>query len=71
MRLFYVTALCRLTSLRYSVALMALSCAAPLLDVTTWTFAIDSIPVNAYLVYLGKGNQNCIRFLDLNLFTHL
>jgi heme o synthase len=46
--------MCRRVALRYSVGLMALSCCAPLLDVTTWTFAIDSVPVNAYLVYLGK-----------------
>ncbi|XP_059480966.1 protoheme IX farnesyltransferase, mitochondrial [Neocloeon triangulifer] len=45
--------LCRRVALRYSVAIMAMSCAAPLLDVTTWTFAIDSVPVNAYLVYLA------------------
>ncbi|KAF4519748.1 hypothetical protein B566_EDAN010341 [Ephemera danica] len=48
-----VPELCRRTALRYSVAIMGLSCAAPLLDVTTWTFAIDSLPVNAYLVYLA------------------
>jgi protoheme IX farnesyltransferase len=45
--------LCRKTALRYSVAIMGLSCSAPLLDVTTWTFAVDSLPVNAYLVYLA------------------
>ncbi|XP_065353791.1 protoheme IX farnesyltransferase, mitochondrial [Cloeon dipterum] len=46
-------ALCRRVALRYSVAIMAMSCAAPLLNVTTWTFAVDSVPVNAYLVYLA------------------
>ncbi|CAG0921450.1 unnamed protein product [Notodromas monacha] len=29
------------------------SLAAPLLGVTTWTFAVDSLPLNAYLLYLS------------------
>ncbi|PIC48625.1 hypothetical protein B9Z55_007528 [Caenorhabditis nigoni] len=46
--------LCRVTSIRHSVALLGLcSIAAPLTDLTTLTFAIDSLPVNAYLVYLS------------------
>jgi heme o synthase len=56
------SALCRRTALRYSVGILALSCAAPLLDVTTWTFAIDSVPVNAYLVYLGEYSRILIPF---------
>ncbi|CAL2034388.1 unnamed protein product [Caenorhabditis brenneri] len=46
--------LCRVTSIRHSLALLGLcSIAAPLTDLTTLTFAIDSLPVNAYLVYLS------------------
>ncbi|KAK9728213.1 Protoheme IX farnesyltransferase, mitochondrial [Basidiobolus ranarum] len=38
-------------SLRYSLALLPLSCIAPMLDVTTWWFAADSFLVNAYLLH--------------------
>lgn len=39
---------------RHAVALVGLcSVAAPLSDLTTWTFAIDSLPFNAYMVYLS------------------
>jgi len=47
-------ALCRRTTLRHAVALVGLcSVAAPLSDLTTWTFAVDSLPFNAYMVYLS------------------
>ncbi|KAL7639627.1 UNVERIFIED_CONTAM: hypothetical protein RMT77_010128 [Armadillidium vulgare] len=45
--------LCRRTTLRYSASLIALSILAPVLDVTTWTFAFDSLPLNLYLTYLA------------------
>ncbi|CAI4224152.1 unnamed protein product [Auanema sp. JU1783] len=46
--------LCRVTSLRHSVALVGLcSVIAPLTDLTTITFALDSIPLNAALCYLS------------------
>uniref|UniRef100_A0A914WGB1 Protoheme IX farnesyltransferase, mitochondrial n=1 Tax=Plectus sambesii TaxID=2011161 RepID=A0A914WGB1_9BILA len=46
--------LCRRTTLRHAVALVGLcSVAAPLSDLTTWTFAVDSLPFNAYMVYLS------------------
>ena len=39
---------------RYSLVLLGLcSVAAPLSDLSTWTFAIDSIPLNIYLIYLS------------------
>ncbi len=39
---------------RHAVALVGLcSVAAPLSDLTTWTFAVDSLPFNAYMVYLS------------------
>lgn len=46
--------LCLKTSLRYSVMIL-LSCSvvAPLIDMTTWSFAIDTLPVNLYLIYLS------------------
>nr|CAG4645663.1 EOG090X09NT [Lynceus sp. MCZ IZ 141354] len=46
--------LCRKTTLRYSYALLGLcSVAAPLTDLTTWTFALDSLPLNLYLIHLS------------------
>lgn len=44
--------LCRATALRHSVALLVLcSAAAPLADLTTWTFAVDTLPLNGYLLF--------------------
>ncbi|CAJ0581613.1 unnamed protein product, partial [Mesorhabditis spiculigera] len=46
--------LCRVTSLRHSLALIGLcSIAAPLSGLTTISFALDTLPVNAYLAYLS------------------
>lgn len=45
--------LCRRTALQYSVVIVILSTLAPLLEVTSWTFAVDSFPLNAYMVYLS------------------
>lgn len=46
--------LCRQTALRYSGALLVVSCLAPVLEVTTWLFAAGSVPLNTYFIYLGK-----------------
>ncbi|GMT16901.1 hypothetical protein PFISCL1PPCAC_8198, partial [Pristionchus fissidentatus] len=47
-------ALCRRTSIRHALSLVGLcSIAAPLTDLTTMTFAVDSLPLNAALVYLS------------------
>ncbi|XP_067128453.1 protoheme IX farnesyltransferase, mitochondrial [Centruroides vittatus] len=43
--------LCRRTALRHSCAIVLYSLAAPYFDLTTWTFAVDSLPLNLYLVY--------------------
>lgn len=45
--------LCRRVSLRYSLAMVGICTIAPVIDVTTWTFAADSLPFNGYLVYLA------------------
>ncbi|CAL4183020.1 unnamed protein product, partial [Meganyctiphanes norvegica] len=45
--------LCRRVALRYSIAMFPICILAPVLDLTTWTFAIDSLPVNGYLTYLA------------------
>ncbi|XP_006863575.1 PREDICTED: protoheme IX farnesyltransferase, mitochondrial-like [Chrysochloris asiatica] len=46
-------ALCRRVALRHCLALIGLSTAAPVLDVTTWTFPLISLPINLYISYLG------------------
>jgi len=45
--------LCKTTSLRYSLGIVAMSSLAPVCNVTSWTFVVDSLPVNGYLVYLA------------------
>lgn len=45
--------LCRRVALRHCLALIGLSTVAPVLDVTTWTFPIVSLPINLYISYLG------------------
>ncbi|CAG0900039.1 unnamed protein product [Cyprideis torosa] len=50
--------LCRRVTLRYSFALLAMCSCAPLVDLTTWHFAVDSLPLNVYLIYLGEF-ENC------------
>ncbi|XP_064127879.1 protoheme IX farnesyltransferase, mitochondrial isoform X2 [Loxodonta africana] len=46
-------ALCRRVALRHCLALVGLSAAAPVLDVTTWAFPVVSLPINLYICYLG------------------
>ncbi|KAK2084987.1 Protoheme IX farnesyltransferase, mitochondrial [Saguinus oedipus] len=45
--------LCRRAALRHCLALLALSVAAPVLDITTRTFPVIALPINAYISYLG------------------
>lgn len=45
--------LCRRTALRYSFAICGLSALAPVLDVTNYWFALETLPLNAYFCYLG------------------
>ena len=45
--------LCRSVAVRHSLGLVAVCTAAPLLDVTHWAFAVDSLPLNLYMVYLS------------------
>lgn len=46
-------AMCRRVALRHCVALIGLSSMAPVLNITTWTFPIISLPINLYISYLG------------------
>merc|ERR1719239_1016922 len=45
--------LCRRVALRHSLGLIAVCTAAPLLEVTHWAFALESLPLNLYMVYLS------------------
>jgi len=45
--------LCRRQAVHYSLLVGALCLVMPYYSVTTWTFAVDSLPVNAYLTYLA------------------
>jgi len=45
--------LCRRTALRYTLTLGALSLAAPYFDVTNIWFALATLPLNSYFVYLA------------------
>merc|ERR1712241_622805 len=46
--------LCKIVSLRHSIGcLLVCSIGAPMLYVTTYAFALDSLPFNSYLVFLS------------------
>lgn len=46
-------ALCKRVALRYSVATIPICTLAPMCDLTTWLFALDTLPVNLWLVLLA------------------
>lgn len=46
-------ALCKRVALRHSVGLIGLSALGPVMDVTTWTFPLVSLPINLYISYLA------------------
>ena len=45
--------LCKRVALRYSIATIPICFLAPYFDLTTWFFALDSLPVNLWIVYLS------------------
>lgn len=68
--------MCKRVALRHSVGLIGLSTLAPVLDVTTWTFPIISLPINLYISYLAfrfyrKGDRNSARKLFFCSLWHL
>ncbi|TKS89553.1 Protoheme IX farnesyltransferase, mitochondrial [Collichthys lucidus] len=68
--------MCQRVALRHSVGLIGLSALAPVLDVTTWTFPLISLPINLYISYLAfrfyhKGNRNNARKLFFCSLWHL
>lgn len=69
-------ALCKRVALRHSVGLIGLATLAPVLDVTTWTFPIISLPINLYISFLAfrfyrKGDRNSARKLFFCSLWHL
>ncbi|XP_032357896.1 protoheme IX farnesyltransferase, mitochondrial [Etheostoma spectabile] len=68
--------MCKRVALRHSVGLIGLSTLAPVLDVTTWTFPVISLPINVYISYLAfrfyrKGDRNSARKLFFCSLWHL
>uniref|UniRef100_A0A3Q3X8W8 Protoheme IX farnesyltransferase, mitochondrial n=1 Tax=Mola mola TaxID=94237 RepID=A0A3Q3X8W8_MOLML len=68
--------MCKRVALRHSVGLIGLSTLAPVLDVTTWTFPVISLPINLYISYLAfrfyrKGDRNSARKLFFCSLWHL
>lgn len=68
--------MCKSVALRHSVGLIGLSGLAPVLDVTTWTFPIISLPINLYISYLAfrfyrKGDRSSARKLFFCSLWHL
>jgi protoheme IX farnesyltransferase len=45
--------LCRRVALRYSAGCIAICTLAPVVGVTDWAFALDSLPLNAGLTFLA------------------
>jgi heme O synthase-like polyprenyltransferase len=45
--------LCRRVALRYSAACIGICSAAPILGLTTWAFAVDSLILNLYFTFLA------------------
>ncbi|XP_033739796.1 protoheme IX farnesyltransferase, mitochondrial-like [Pecten maximus] len=69
-------ALCKRVALRYSVAMIGLCTLAPIMGVTSWTFAVDSLPFNLYMSYLAlrfyqKGDSNSSRKLFRFTLLHI
>ncbi len=69
-------AMCKRVSLRYCIGMVGLCSVAPALDLTTWTFAADSLPLNLYLTYLGyrfykDGDSKSSRKLFLFTLVHI
>ena len=69
-------ALCKRVALRYSVGMIGLCTLAPVIDLTTWTFAADSLPLNLCMTYLAwqfyrKGDSNSSRQLFRFTLIHI
>ncbi|GAA6214527.1 protoheme IX farnesyltransferase, mitochondrial [Lates japonicus] len=68
--------MCKRVALRHSLGLIGLSTLAPVLDVTTWSFPVISLPINLYISYLAfrfyqKGDRSSARKLFFCSLWHL
>ncbi|XP_035002264.1 protoheme IX farnesyltransferase, mitochondrial [Hippoglossus stenolepis] len=68
--------MCKRVALRHSLALVGLSTLAPVLDLTTWTFPLISLPINLFISYLAfrfyrKGDRSSARKLFFCSLWHL
>ena len=68
--------LCRRVAVRHSLGLVAVCSMAPLLEVTHWAFALESLPLNLYMVYLSwrfyqKADSSSSRKLFRYTLIHL
>ena len=68
--------LCKRVALRHSIFMLSSSFLFPLCQVTSWTFAVDSLPPNLYLVYLAwkfhkEGDSSSSRKLFRFTLVHL
>ncbi|XP_056153393.1 protoheme IX farnesyltransferase, mitochondrial [Lampris incognitus] len=68
--------MCKRVALRHSLGLIGLTTLAPVLDVTTWTFPLVSLPINLYISYLAfrfyhEGNRSSARKLFFCSLWHL
>ncbi|XP_026121915.1 protoheme IX farnesyltransferase, mitochondrial-like [Carassius auratus] len=68
--------LCKRVALRHSIGLIGLSALGPVLDVTTWTFPLVSLPINLYISYLAfrfyhNGDRQNARKLFFCSLWHL
>ncbi|XP_071373766.1 protoheme IX farnesyltransferase, mitochondrial isoform X2 [Centroberyx affinis] len=68
--------MCKRVALRHSLGLIGLSALGPVLDVTTWTFPMVSLPINLYISYLAlrfyrKGDRSSARKLFFCSLWHL
>jgi len=68
--------LCRRVAVRHSLGLIAVCSAAPFLGATHWAFAVDSLPLNLYMLYLSvrfyqkadsKSSRNLFRYTLIHL----
>lgn len=68
--------MCKRVALRHSLGLIGLSTLAPVVDLTTWTFPVVSLPINLYIGYLAarfyhKSDRSNARKLFLCSLWHL
>lgn len=68
---YYNKGLCRRTTLRYTVGIFGLCCAAPLFDLTNIYFSIAVAPLNAYFLYLGMYSILSISCKKFNLIKYI